>query len=178
MVYVLMVNGFEDIEAIEPIDIMRRAGIDVKTVGVMGKNATSSHDITIETDILIGDVNPDNMEMLVLPGGPGHTNLDESQAVQDLISKALEKDIYIAAICASPSILGKRGILDNRKYTCFPGFERYAPLGVFTGEKATLDGKILTGKGAGAACDFGFKMVEILKGNDITNKLKKEMQYI
>ena len=112
MVYVLMVNGFEDIEALEPVDIMRRAGIGVKTVGVMGKNATSSHDVTIETDMLIDDVKPDDMEILVLPGGPGHTNLDESDKVHHLISYALEKDIYIAAICASPSILGKRGVLD------------------------------------------------------------------
>ena len=178
MVYVLMVNGFEDVEAIEPIDIMRRAGIGVKTVGVMGKNATSSHHITIETDILIDDVNKEDMEMLVLPGGPGHTNLDESGAVQDLITYALEKDIYIAAICASPSILGKRGILDGKKYTCFPGFEKFSPNGIFTGEKATLDGKILTGKGAGAASDFGFKMVEILKNKDVADNLKKEMQYI
>lgn len=178
MVYVLMVNGFEDVEAIEPIDIMRRAGIDVKTVGVMGKKATSSHDITVETDILIGDVNTADMEMLVLPGGPGHTNLDESSEVQELISCALEKDVYLAAICASPSILGKRGILDDKKYTCFPGFEKFAPKGLFTGEKATLDGKILTGKGAGAASDFGFLMVEILKGKDVADKLRKEMQYI
>lgn len=178
MVYVLMVNGFEDIEALAPVDIMRRAGIGVKTVGVMGKNATSSHDVTIETDMLIDDVNPGDMEILVLPGGPGHTNLDESDKVHDLISYALEKDIYIAAICASPSILGKRGILDGKKYTCFPGFEKFCAKGIFTGEKATLDGKILTGKGAGAASDFGFKMVEILKGTEVSDKLKKEMQYI
>lgn len=178
MVYVLMVDGFEDIEALEPVDIMRRAGICVKTVGVMGKNATSSHDVTIETDIPVDAVNKDDMEMLVLPGGPGHTNLDESGEVQDLITYALENDIYIAAICASPSILGKRGILDGKKYTCFPGFEKFCANGIFTGEKATLDGKILTGKGAGAAADFGFKMVEILKGKDIADKLKKEMQYI
>lgn len=178
MVYVALVNGFEDVEAIEPIDIMRRAGITVKTVGVMGKNATSSHDITVEADILIDDVNKDDMEMLVLPGGPGHTNLDGSKKVQDLITYALEKDIYIAAICASPSILGKRGILDGKNYTCFPGFEKYCVKGSFTGEKATLDGKILTAKGAGAAADFGFKMVEILKGKDIADNLKKEMQYI
>lgn len=178
MVYVLMVNGFEDIEAIEPIDIMRRAGVDVKTVGVMSKYATSSHDITIETDILVDDVQLDDMEMLVLPGGPGHTNLDESDVVQGLITSALDKDVYVAAICASPSILGKRGILDGKKYTCFPGFEKFAPNGIFTGEKATLYGKILTGKGAGAAADFGFKMVEILKGKDIADKLRKEMQYI
>lgn len=178
MVYVLLVNGFEDVEAIEPIDIMRRAGIGVKTVGVMGKNVTSSHNITIETDILIDDVDIEDMEMLVLPGGPGHTNLDESAKVQGLISCAMENDIYIAAICASPSILGKRGILDGKRYTCFPGFEKFCENGIFTGEKATLDGKILTGKGAGAAADFGFKMVEILKNKDIADNLKKEMQYI
>lgn len=178
MVYVTLVDGFEDIEALEPIDIMRRAGIHVKTVGVMGKNTTSSHDVTVCADILIDEVNKGEMEMLVLPGGPGHTNLDSSEAVQELISYALENDIYIAAICASPSILGKRGILDGKKYTCFPGFEQFAPNGIFTGEKATLDGKILTGKGAGAAADFGFKMVDILKGEEISNKLKKEMQYI
>lgn len=178
MVYVLMADGFEDIEALEPIDIMRRAKIDVKTVGVMGKTATSSHNVTIQTDILIDDVNTSDMEMLVLPGGPGHTNLDESTPVQDLISYALENDIYIAAICASPSILGKRGILDGKKYTCFPGFEKFCSGGIFTGEKATLDGKILTGKGAGAAGDFGFKMVEILKDENLAETLRKEMQYI
>lgn len=178
MVYVTLVDGFEDIEALEPVDIMRRAGIGVKTVGVMGENATSSHDVTIQTDILIDDVNTDDMEMLVLPGGPGHTNLDNSSKVQDLITYALENNIYLAAICASPSILGKRGILDGKKYTCFPGFEKFAPNGTFTGEKAVLDGKILTGKGAGAASDFGFKMAEILKGKDLADKLKKEMQYI
>ncbi len=178
MVYVLFVDGFEDIEALEPVDIMRRAGIGVKTVGVMGECATSSHDVTIKTDILIDDVDVNDMEMLVLPGGPGHTNLDESDKVHNLITYALENDIFIAAICASPSILGKRGILDGKKYTCFPGFEKYATNGIFTGEKATLDGKILTGKGAGAASDFGFKMVELLKSKDIAANLKKEMQYI
>ena len=178
MVYVIMADGFEDIEALEPVDILRRAGILVKTAGICNKKVTSSHDVTIETDILIDNINKEDMEMLVLPGGPGHTNLDESEKVQNLISYAMDSNIYIAAICASPSILGKRGVLDGKKYTCFPGFEKFAPNGIFTGEKATLDGKILTGKGAGAAADFGFKMVEILKGNDIADKLRKEMQYI
>ena len=90
MVYVLMVNGFEDIEALEPIDIMRRAEIPVKTVGVYEKQVTSSHNVTIETDILIDDVNKEEMEMLVLPGGPGHTNLDASEKVHSLISYAVE----------------------------------------------------------------------------------------
>lgn len=178
MVYVLMVNGFEDIEALEPVDIMRRAGLLVKTVGVTSKKVTSSHNVTIETDITIDEISKDDMEMLVLPGGPGHTNLDESKDVHELISYAMEHDIYISAICASPSILGKLGILDGKNYTCFPGFEKFAPNGIFSKEKAVLDGKILTARGAGCAGDFGFKMVEILKDKETAEKLIKEMQYI
>lgn len=178
MVYVLMVDGFEDIEALEPIDIMRRAGISVKTVGVYGKKVTSSHDVMVETDILIDDVEKEDMDMLVLPGGPGHTNLDESEKAHQLISYAYENDIYLAAICASPSILGKLGLLDGKNYTCFPGFEGFCKGGIFSGDKAVLDGKILTARGAGAATDFGFKMVDILKGKEISDKLRKDMQYI
>ena len=178
MVYVLMVDGFEDIEAIEPVDIMRRAGISVKTVGVTSKKVTSSHNITIETDIQISDVVKEDMKMLVLPGGPGHTNLEDSDAVQSLITYAQNNDIYISAICASPSILGKRGILDGKNYTCFPSFEKFAPKGLLSKEKAVLDGKILTARGAGAAADFGFMMVEILKGKDMAENLRIEMQYI
>lgn len=178
MVYMLMVDGFEDIEALEPLDIMRRAGISVKTVGIYDKKITSSHDVPVETDILIDDVNKDDMEMLVLPGGPGHTNLDASEKAHELISYAYKNDIYLAAICASPSILGKLGILDGKTYTCFPGFEQFCKNGIFSGDKAVLDGKILTARGAGAAADFGFKMVDILKGEEASDKLRKEMQYI
>ena len=178
MVYVLMVDGFEDIEALEPVDIMRRAGISVKTVGVYSEKVTSSHNVTIETDIMIDDVLTADMEMLVLPGGPGHTNLDASEKVHSLISYALENGIYIGAICASPSILGKRGILDGKNYTCFPGFEEFTPKGIFSSQKAVLDGKILTARGAGAASDFGFMMVELLKDKNTAEKLRKEMQYI
>lgn len=178
MVYVLMVNGFEDIEALEPVDIMRRAGISVETVGICDEYVTSSHDVTIKTDIHISRVKKEDMEILVLPGGPGHTGLDEAPAVHDLITYAKKNDIYIAAICASPSILGKLGLLDGKNYTCFPGFEKFMPNGIFSSEKTVLDGKILTARGAGTAADFGFKMVELLKGKAVADKLKKEMQYI
>lgn len=177
MIYVLLVNGFEDIEALEPVDILRRAEIDVQTVGVYDRRVTSSHNVTIEADIMIDKVNPSDMTMLVLPGGPGHGLLDESQEVHSLISYALENDIYIAAICASPSIIGKLGILNGKTYTCFPGFEKFCIGGTYSEEKAVLDGKILTGKGAGAASDFGFKMVEIFKGRELMENLKKSMQY-
>lgn len=177
MIYVLLAEGFEDIEALGPIDILRRAEIEVKTVGVAGKTVTSSHGITVIADIEIGEVDASSMNMLVLPGGPGHTNLESSQDAQALITYAAENDIYIAAICASPSIIGKRGLLSGKKYTCFPGFEKYVSGGIYSAEKAVLDGKFLTGKGAGAASDFGFKMVEIFKGKELAEKLKNQMQY-
>lgn len=177
MIYVLLVDGFEDIEALEPVDILRRAEIDVKTVGVNSKTVTSSHAVTVSADIMIDDVNTSDMDMLVLPGGPGYPNLDGSHAAHALISYAAENDIYIAAICASPSIIGKRGLLNGKNYTCFPGFEKFCEGGNYKSEKAVLDGKILTGKGAGAAADFGFKIVEIFKGKDLADSLKKSMQY-
>ncbi len=177
MIYVLLVDGFEDIEALEPIDILRRAEIDVKTVGVTSKSVTSSHNVTIEADILIDEVDKNDMTMLVLPGGPGHTRLDDSKAAHELISYSVKNNIYIAAICASPSIIGKLGLLNGLKYTCFPGFEKYVKGGILSDEKAVLDGKFLTGKGAGAAADFGFKMVEIFKGKELADSLKSSMQY-
>lgn len=177
MIYVLLVDGFEDIEALEPVDILRRAEIDVKTVGVYSKTITSSHSVKVTADISIDEVNTADMTMLVLPGGPGHTNLDESEKVHELISYAAKNDIYIAAICASPSIMGKLGLLNGKNYTCFPGFEKYAEGGIYSCQKAVLDGKILTGKGAGAAADFGFKMVEIFKGKKLADSLKETMQY-
>ncbi|MBO5059296.1 MAG: DJ-1/PfpI family protein [Clostridia bacterium] len=177
MIYVLLADGFEDIEALEPVDILRRAEIEVKTVGIAGKSVTSAHDITVSADITIDEVLKEDMTMLVLPGGSGHVNLDASSEVHALISYAAENEIYIAAICASPSIIGKLGLLEGRKYTCFPGFEQFAAGGIFSEEKAVLDGKFLTAKGAGAASDFGFKMVEIFKGKDLSESLKKQMQY-
>ncbi len=177
MIYILLTDGFEDIEALEPLDILRRADIPVKTVGVSSASATSSHDVTVTADILIDEIVKEDMDMLVLPGGAGHTNLDNSAKVHALIDYAAENGIYIAAICASPSIIGKRGLLSGKKYTCFPGFEEMVEGGIYSGEKAVLDGKFLTGKGAGAASDFGFKMVEIFKGKELADTIKKQMQY-
>ena len=177
MIYVLLVDGFEDIEALEPVDILRRAEIDVKTVGVYSGTVASSHGVRVHTDITIDEVNKSDMTMLVLPGGPGHGLLDESEKVHSLISYAEENNLYIAAICASPSIIGKLGLLNGRQYTCFPGFEKFCTGGIYSSEKAVLDGKILTGKGAGAASDFGFKIVDIFKGKALSDTLKKSMQY-
>lgn len=177
MIYVLLANGFEDIEALAPVDILRRANIPVKTAAIDEKTVVSSHDVTVLADILFDEINREDMDMLVLPGGPGHVHLDASGKVHSLIDYAFKNGIYIAAICASPSVIGKKGMLNGKKYTCFPGFEDKCAGGIYTGEKAVLDGKILTAKGAGAASDFGFKMVEIIKGEETAGLLKNQMQF-
>lgn len=177
MVYVLLVDGFEEIEAIEPIDIMRRAGIDVATVGVNSKAVTGSHGIAVLADIELAEVNPEEMEALVLPGGPGHELLDASDSVHNMIDNAHTRGIYIASICAAPSIIGKKGLLDGKKATCFPGFEDKLYGSIITGEKVTVDGQFITAKGAGAASDFGFALVEILRDKETSDKLRKVMQY-
>ncbi len=177
MVYVLLVDGFEEIEAIEPIDILRRGGVAVKTVGVYEKQVTGSHNIKIDADILINEVLPEDMELLMLPGGPGHNLIEESPDAIQLINKAIEKDIFVTAICASPSILGKIGLLKGKKATCFPGFEKFLEGAIYVSDKAVRDGKIITGKGAGAAAEFGFMMLEALTSKENKDKVKQSMQY-
>ncbi len=177
MIYVLMVDGFEEIEAIEPIDIMRRAGLNVLTVGVNGEMVNGAHNITIKTDILIDDINKEDMELLMLPGGAGHTKLDKDERVHSLIDYANKEGIYIAAICASPSIIGKKGLLKGKKATCFPGFEEYLIGAEVVSCSVVTDGKIITGRGAGAAADFGFEIVRLLKNKEESDSLKGTMQY-
>lgn len=178
MVYVILADDFEEIEAFEPVDIMRRAGIEVKTVSIMsGKTVKGSHGIIAEADIMVNEINVKDMDMLVLPGGMGHLLIDASNEVHALINHAIVENIYIAAICASPSILGKKQILSGKRATCYPGFEKYCYGAEMTGEKAVIDGKIITGRGPGAAADFGFAIVSVLKGENTANSLKEDMQY-
>ena len=178
MVYVFLADDFEEVEAIEPVDIMRRAGIDVKTVSVMsGRSVRGSHGITVEADMMLSEADPAGFDMIVLPGGMGHQHLDASNGVHALINEALVRGKYIAAICAAPSILGKKQLLSGKRATCFPGFEKYCYGAELTGEKCVVDGKIITGRGPGAAADFGFAIVTALKGAETAKALKNDMQY-
>lgn len=177
MVYVLLADGFEEVEAIEPIDILTRGSVEVTTVGVTGKVVTGAHGIPVTADIEINEVTPDDMELLMLPGGAGHELLDASNEVHGLINYAVSNGLYISAICAAPSILGKKQLLDGKKATCFPGYEKYLYGADVTAEKAVVDGKIITGKGAGAAAEFGFTMLKILKDAETANRIKEIMQY-
>ena len=178
MVYVFLADDFEEVEAIEPVDIMRRAGIEVKTVSVMSSlTVRGAHGIKVEADMMLSDADPAAFDMIVLPGGMGHLHLDASNGVHALINEALIRGKYIAAICAAPSILGKKQLLSGKRATCYPGFEKYCYGAQMTGEKCVVDGKIITGRGPGAASDFGFAIVTALKDAETAEALKAEMQY-
>lgn len=177
MIYVFLAEGFEETEAIAPIDILRRAELDVKVVGVTGNTVTGSHGISVLADLGINEVTTDDLEAVVLPGGmPGTLNLEKNPIVQASIEYALRNDKYVGAICAAPSILGHIGALKGKNAICFPGFEEQLQGAVISAERVCVDGKIITAKGAGAALEFGLKLAELLKGRETSEKLAASMQ--
>lgn len=184
MVYVLLADGFEEVEALCPVDLMRRGGIDVTTVSINKTNTViGSHNIPVEADtnirtVLRDSLIADHIEALVLPGGmPGTTNLDADENVDKMIAIASITDSWIAAICAAPMILGKRGLLDGKKATCYPGFEEYLLGAQLSEKKVAVDGRIITAKAAGCAVDFGLELVQHLKGLDEANRVKDSIYY-
>ena len=177
MIYMLLTDGFEDIEALETLDILRRAGLDTKTVSISGASVKSVHNVTVLSDRIFEDTDFSDMTMLILPGGAGHTAFLQSEKVLKLIENAYNSGIYIAAICASPSVIGKMGLLKGKRFTCFPGFENMVVGGIYSPEKVVCDGKFITARGAGAASDFGFEIVKHFKGELVASELKKQMQY-
>ncbi len=175
MFYLFLAKGFEEIEAIATVDILRRADIAVLTVGIDEKIIEGAHGIKVEADISMDEVEPDKLEGIILPGGmPGTTNLEADTKLSALIDFAAENDLWLFAICAAPLILGKKGLLDGKKATCYPGFESYLE-GAEIGKRVCLDNKTITGQGPGAVFDFAFTIIDSL-GKD-AETLKKEMQY-
>ena len=171
MIYMFLANGFEEIEALMPLDLMRRAGLEVTTVGIGGKDITGSHGITVKADITDSNLADNAPECVILPGGmPGTKNLDASPVVHKALDDALENNSLLGAICAAPRILGKRGILRGKKATCFPGFEEYLE-GATVGGRVVRDGQVITGIGMGAALEFGIEIVAALKGREEAEKL-------
>jgi len=162
MIYVFLAEGFEETEAIAPIDLLRRAGKKVVTVGVGDNMITSSHGVTMVTDTIQQEAPlTDELEMIVLPGGmPGTLNLEKSPYVQKAIDFCTTNGKYIGAICAAPSILGHKGLLKGRKAVCYEGFETQLE-GAETGtESVAADGIFITSRGAGTAVEFGLALVE------------------
>ena len=179
MIYVFLADGFEECEALAPIDILRRAGFELKTVGVTGKIAVGAHNVPVTCDISTDDVSFDNIEAIILPGGmPGTTNLNHCPAVQAAINYASTNGLLIGAICAAPLILGEKGLLNGKKATCYPGFEKHLLGATVLEDGVVTDGNIITAKGAGVAFDFGFALVSYLLGENTAENIKKQMKFI
>ena len=177
MLYMFLADGFEETEAIGALDVIRRAEIEIKTVGVTGETVRGSHGVEIKADILPECVDYENMDGVILPGGmPGTTNLLENEGVISAVKFCFEKDKMIAAICAAPMIFGKLGLLKGKSATCYPGFESHLEGAVHTGEMVVADGNIITGKGAGAAMLFGGAIVDFFKANE-GRKILDQMQH-
>lgn len=175
MVYMFLANGFEEVEALAPLDLLRRAGVEVTTVGIGSDSITGSHGITVKADTTDKKVKFEKIDMVILPGGmPGTTNLDASETVHKALDLAGEQDAYIAAICAAPMILGKRGDLKGKDAVCYPGFEEYLegaklhPRGV----TVVSCGKTITARGMGVALEFGLALVGALCGEKKAEDLR------
>lgn len=170
----MLANGFEEIEALTPVDILRRGGVEVKTVGVTGKTVTGAHGIAVEADIMLSETDVCAMDMLVLPGGTdGTANLDRSREVHEFLTYAYNNNKFIAAICAAPKILGYDGILCGKRATCYPGMEKYLIGAQKTGEKVTRDGKIITSNGMGSSLDFALALLEAMTDESTAEKTAK-----
>lgn len=177
MVYVLLGTGFEEVEAIAPVDLMRRAGIEVQTVGITGKTVTGSHKIPVEADILPENMDLESMDMIVLPGGLGGVaSARASQAALDALRWGWEHDRFVAAICAGPTVLADLGIPDGKKATCFPGCEgQMGKADMVPGVAALRDGKLITGTSAGCAIPFALELIKALKGSEAADKVAKQI---
>lgn len=178
MVYCFLADGFEETEAIAPIDMLRRAGVTVKTVGVGKSVVTSSHSIPVTSDLADSELRLDEeLEGIILPGGmPGTLNLDASEVVHSAIDFALENGKLICAICAAPSILGRKGLLFGKKAIAFPGFEKELEGAIISAEPVVRDGNFITAKGAGVAVDFGLEIVAALVSRAKSDEIRSSIQ--
>lgn len=179
MVYVFLTNGFEEIEALAFVDILRRAEISVKTVSVENNGyATGSHGIKVTADINIDDIDKNDIVAVVLPGGmPGTLNLQKNEKVIEYVNYANDNNKLLGAICAAPMVLGELNILNGKKATCYPGFEKHLLGADVTGAKCECDRNIITAKGAGATHEFAHRFVTILKDEMIADDIISAMQY-
>lgn len=177
MVYLFLADGFEIIEAMAPVDMLRRAKLQVKTVGVTGKTVCSSCGVEVISDITIDKVEYNDVEAIILPGGmPGTLNLENSIEVQNAIDKAVSANALVCAICAAPSILGHKGLLNGREAIAFPGFEGDLDGAVISSEYVVKDGNFITAKGAGVATEFGLEIVKALTDADTAENIRKTIQ--
>lgn len=176
-IYVFLADGFEEVEALTPIDVLRRAGLQVVTVSIMEERiVTGAHGVPIVADCLFNDIDKQAADMLLLPGGmPGASNLDAHDGLGELILEYASQNKPLAAICAAPLVYGKRGLLKGKKATCYPGFENYLNGAEYTAALVEKDASFVTAKGPGAAMEFAFAIVELFCGAEMVDNLKQGM---
>lgn len=177
MVYILLGTGFEETEAIVPLDLMRRAGIQVMTVGVNGKTITGGHGIAVQADITLGQMDLTQMDMIVLPGGLGGVaSVRASKEAMDALRFGWENEKYVAAICAGPTVLADLGITEGKNATCYPGCESGMGSATIHGNAACIqDGRLITGASAGCAIAFGLALIAALKGQSAADTVAQQI---
>ena len=176
-VYVFLADGFEEIEAITPIDVLRRADIEVTTVSISNNlYVKGAHNITIMADKLFSECTFSDAHLLVLPGGlPGTLNLNQHDALKNLLVEYFNQEKLIGAICAAPIVLGGQGLLKNKKATCYPGFEKQLNEANYTGLPLEVDNNIITANGVGSAMKFSLQLISMLKDEATATELSKKM---
>lgn len=178
-VYVFLAPGFEEIEAITILDVLRRANVPVISVSIAGDlYVTGAHGITIAADKLYPQVDFMDADMLVLPGGmPGTTNLNVHEGLKSVLTEFVDQNKPVAALCAAPLILGQLGLLNGKKATCYPGNESLLEGAIISTNAVVQDGNIITGNGPGAAIDFSLKIVQHILGKDTSDALAQAMKH-
>ncbi len=172
--YIFLTTGFEEIEALSVVDVLRRAGLEITTVSMeSGLEVTASHGVQVGADILFRDLDATNAEWLILPGGT--IRINEFPALHELLGRHHTAGGRIAAICAAPMVLGGLGLLEGRRATCYPGFEQYLAGAVITGEATTVDGPITTGRGPGVSIEFALCIVAQTLGQEAADKIAAQL---
>lgn len=175
-ILVPLAQGFEEIEAIAGIDVIRRADVEVITVSLGDLKVKGAHDVVVLADKSIDEIDANEFDGILLPGGmPGSTNLRDDERVINAVKSLNKSGKLVSAICAAPIVLEKAGVLKGKKATCYPGFDEEMPSCSYMDDRVVVDGNVITGKGPGAALEFAFKVVDYLVGEETVNKLKGEM---
>lgn len=179
MVYILLAPGFEEAEALVPADLLRRADIETALVSITGEPVPGSHGVTVTADTDLDGVDLSKADMVVLPGGgPGHKNLGKEPRVERLVREAAERGLWVAAICAAPTLLGKWGLLTGKQAVCYPGMEEgLTGAKVQAASGVVRDGRIITGRAAGSAFDFGLALIEVLAGKGAAQQVRNGIYY-
>ena len=174
MILVLLADGFEEIEALTPVDMLRRAGLEVKTVGMNGKIVCGSHKIPVICDLEPSEVKLDEVSLVIFPGGmPGSLNLDAHPFSDTIIEAVTKNGGRLAAICAAPLVLGRRGLLEGKRATCYPGFEKELLGAECVTDAAVTDGNITTSRGMGTALAFSKELISLIKGKEEAEALSR-----